>query len=73
MSTQVVLAADSSVALLTLGISVYSIAVLVCLGIGVNAARFGHRRRAVIMAWVVGVLTVAGIIVAIISSIVGTG
>ncbi len=72
MSTRVVLLADSSVALLTLGISVYSIAILVCLGIAINAARFGRRRVAVAMAWVVGVLTVAGVIVAILSSTAGS-
>jgi len=71
MSTRVVLAADSSVALLTLGISVYSIAILVCLGIAINAARFGRRRTAITMGWVVGVLTVAGVIVAILSSVAG--
>lgn len=71
MSTRVVFLADSSVALLTLGISVYSIAILVCIGIGINAARFGRRRVAVAMAWVVGVLTVAGVIVAILSSTAG--
>lgn len=71
MSTRVVLLADSSVALLTLGISVYSIAVLVCLGIAINASRFGRRRVAITMAWVVGVLTVAGVIIAILSSTAG--
>ncbi|AZZ83030.1 MULTISPECIES: hypothetical protein [Gordonia] len=64
-------AADSSAALLTLGISLYSIAILVCLGVAINAARFRRRRLAITMAWVVGVLTVAGVIIAILSSVHG--
>ncbi|MEO9328417.1 hypothetical protein [Gordonia aurantiaca] len=77
MSTRV-LAADSlaagsssSAALLTLGISLYAIAILVCLGIAINAARFRRRRLAITMAWVVGILTIAGVVVAILSAVYG--
>lgn len=41
------------------------------LGIAINAARFRRRRLAIAMAWVVGVLTVAGVIIAILSSVHG--
>ncbi|MFT4126311.1 MAG: hypothetical protein QM662_08785 [Gordonia sp. (in: high G+C Gram-positive bacteria)] len=57
-------------ALLTVGISVYAAAILIAVGLGISAARQGRRERALGCAVVVGVLTVAGVVVAVLSSIV---
>ncbi|MGK9270688.1 hypothetical protein KXR83_06760 [Williamsia muralis] len=57
-----------SPAALTLGISLYSMAILIGIGVGINAAAKHRRRLAWIMATVVGVLVVAGVVVAILSS-----
>ncbi|MXP22947.1 hypothetical protein GIY30_16540 [Gordonia sp. HNM0687] len=61
--------ADSNAAALTLGIAVYAAAILIGLGVGVNALIQGRRRRAVIAWAVVAVLTLAGVVIAIASSI----
>jgi hypothetical protein len=58
-----------SPAALTLGIALYSAAILVGIGVGINAASRGRRRLAVIMGVVVLVLVIAGVVVAILSSI----
>lgn len=60
---------DADPALLTLGVCLYAAITIMCIGIGVNAARWGRRRRAWIMATVVTVLVIAGVIVAILSSV----
>ncbi|ORM30110.1 hypothetical protein [Williamsia sp. 1135] len=70
MSTAPPLAAglDISPEALTLGISLYSAAILIGIGVGINAAAKHRRRLAVIMAAVVTVLVIAGVVVAILSS-----
>lgn len=62
-------ALDISPAALTLGISLYSAAILVGIGVGINAATHHRRRRATIMAIVVTILVLAGVVAAILSSI----
>ncbi|ACY20877.1 hypothetical protein Gbro_1604 [Gordonia bronchialis DSM 43247] len=61
--------AETSPALLTLGISLYSAVILICIGVGINAARHGRRRLTIVMAVIVGVLTVVGVVLAILSSV----
>ena len=61
--------AETSPALLTLGISLYSAVILIGIGVGINAARHGRRRLAIVMAVIVGVLTVVGVVLAILSSV----
>lgn len=61
--------ADANAAALTLGIALYAAAILIGIGVGVNALTRGHRRRAVIAGIVVTVLTLAGVVIAIASSI----
>lgn len=43
-------------------------AILIGIGVGINAATKNRRRLAWIMATVVGVLVVAGVVVAVLSS-----
>ncbi|MDL9938451.1 hypothetical protein QSJ18_17010 [Gordonia sp. ABSL1-1] len=73
MPTTAILADDSAsdAALLTLGISLYAAVILVCIGVGISAARSRRRRLAIIMAWVVGALTLGGLAIAIYSSVTG--
>lgn len=59
---------DVSPEALTLGIALYSAAILVGIGVGINAASKQRRRLATIMAAVVLVLVLAGVVVAILSS-----
>ncbi|MGW0037028.1 hypothetical protein [Gordonia sp. NPDC003376] len=67
---QILALGDGAVAGLTIGISVYAAAILIAVGVGLTAARQGRRRRAIISAVIVGILTVAGVVVAVASSIV---
>lgn len=62
--------ADGAVAAMTLGISVYAAIILVCVGLGIHYMQRGRRRPATVCAVIVGVLTVAGLIIAIASSVV---
>ncbi|GAB26257.1 hypothetical protein GOPIP_094_00050 [Gordonia polyisoprenivorans NBRC 16320 = JCM 10675] len=66
---QVLAMSNGAVAGLTIGISVYAAAILIAVGLGISAARQGRRRTAIACAVVVGVLTVAGVIVAVASSV----
>ena len=66
--TERAIALEISPEALTLGISLYSMAILISIGVGINAARHHRRRLAWIMASVVGVLTIAGVIIAVLSS-----
>lgn len=61
---------NAAVAGLTIGISVYAAIILIAVGWGINAARQGRRRTAITCGVVVGVFTVAGVVVAVLSSIV---
>lgn len=65
----VTLASASSTAALTLGLSTYAALILVSIAVAIAAARRGQRRRALIASAVVGLLTLAGLVIAIISSI----
>ncbi|WLP91705.1 hypothetical protein [Gordonia sp. NB41Y] len=67
---QILAMGDAAVAGLTIGISVYAAAILIAVGMGLTAARQGRRRRAIICAVIVGILTVAGVVIAVASSIV---
>lgn len=67
MSDSVNLAAGDP-ALWTLGVTVYAAAILVCTGAGVSAAARGRRQTAVVMALVVVLLSLAGVVVAVLSS-----
>ncbi len=61
--------ADSSAAALTLGISLYAAAILVGIGICINAVTRHQRTRAITAAVVVGVLVIVGVVVAVASSV----
>lgn len=61
--------ASAEVATLTVGLSVYSALILVSLAVALAAARQRRRGRAIAAATVVGVLTIAGLVVAILSSV----
>ncbi|MGC4933764.1 hypothetical protein ACLQ3C_08775 [Gordonia sp. DT30] len=60
---------DSAVAGLTIGISVYAAAILIGVGLAISAAQRGRRRLAITCAVIVGVLTIAGVIAAVLSSV----
>ncbi|RPA65302.1 hypothetical protein EF294_05600 [Gordonia oryzae] len=66
---QVLAMSNGAVAGLTIGISVYAAAILIAVGLGISAARQGRHRVAIACAIVVGVLTVAGVIIAVASSV----
>lgn len=59
---------DVSPAALTLGIALYSAAILVGIGVGINAASNQRRALATVLAVGVMVLVLAGVVVAILSS-----
>ncbi|MFW0784519.1 hypothetical protein AAFP35_08340 [Gordonia sp. CPCC 206044] len=61
--------ADANAAALTLGISIYAAAILVLIGLGINAVQHHRRERAITCAVIVGILVIAGVVVAIASSI----
>ncbi|GAA3048194.1 hypothetical protein GCM10010528_29260 [Gordonia defluvii] len=63
------LASSWDPAALTIGVTVYAAAILICLLVGVNAASRGRRRLAIAMAVAVGALTVLGVVLAVMSSI----
>ena len=67
--TTLQLASSWDPAALTLGVTLYAAITLVCLGVGVNAAHRRRRRLAIAMAMMVTVLTIAGVVVAVMSSI----
>ena len=62
--------ASGSAAALTIGISAFAAVILIGIGIAINAIQNGRRDRASAAAVVVGVLTIAGLVLAILSSIV---
>lgn len=69
MRTITLAAADGGAALLTLGIALYAAIIMICVGLCVHGlAR--HRRQLVIgSATAVVILSIAGVVVAILSSI----
>lgn len=68
-SQQVLAMADAGVAALTIAVAVYAAVILAGIGIGVSSLQHGRRDRAKIAAIVVTVLVIAGVVVAILSSI----
>jgi hypothetical protein len=62
-------AADGGAALLTLGIALYAATILICVGLFVHAMANHRRRLAIGTAASVIILSVAGVIIAIASSI----
>jgi len=56
-------------AMLTLGMTVFAALILAALAVAVSESRRGRRGRAIAAASVVGVLTVLGLVLAIVSSI----
>lgn len=64
------LASSGSAAALTIGISAYAAVILIGIGIVINSIQHGRRDRAIAAAVVVGVLTIAGVVIAVLSSIV---
>ncbi|MGV9710662.1 hypothetical protein ACWDTI_08355 [Gordonia sp. NPDC003424] len=68
-STTILAEGEGAAALLTIGIAAYAAVILVAIGLGINAIQHGRRNRAIAMAIVVGVLTVAGVVVAVLSAV----
>ena len=64
----VTLAASTAPAL-TVGLAVYAALILGILAVAVDGARRRRRRQAITAAVIVGVLTLGGLVVAIISSV----
>lgn len=65
----VTLASAASTAVLTVGLSVYAALIFVGIAVALYDARRHRRGRATAAAVIVGVLTVAGLVVAILSSV----
>lgn len=63
------LASAASTAALTVGLSVYAALIFVGIAVALYDARRHRRGRATVAAVIVGVLTLAGLIVAIASSV----
>lgn len=69
MTTQFLADGESAAAGLTVGIAVYAAVILAALGTAVVSIQQRRRGRALAAALVVAVLTIAGVVVAIVSSI----
>lgn len=69
-TTTILADGEGAAALLTLGIALYAAVILVAIGVGINAIQHGRKNRAIAMAVIVGVLTIAGVIVAVFSAVV---
>ncbi|MBP2452327.1 hypothetical protein [Mycolicibacterium lutetiense] len=67
----VILASTAATATLTLTVALaaYSALILACIAVAIDAARRHLRRRAIAAAVMVGVLTLGGLVVAIVSSV----
>jgi hypothetical protein len=65
----VTLASAASTAVLTVGLSIYAALIFVGIAVALYDARRHRRGRATAAAVIVGVLTVAGLVVAILSSV----
>jgi hypothetical protein len=65
----VTLASAAGPATLTLALAVYAAAILVSLAVAIDGARRHLRRRVTAAAVMVGVLTVGGLVIAIVSSV----
>jgi ABC-type Fe3+ transport system permease subunit len=69
VTTTVIAAADGDAALLTLGIALYAAVILVCVGVCVNALANHRKQLAIGTGATVIALSIAGVVVAILSSI----
>ena len=65
----VTLSSAASTAALTLGLSAYAALILAGIAVGIYDARRHRRHRAIAAAVMVGVLTLGGLVVAIVSSV----
>ncbi len=65
----VTLSSAASTAVLTLGLSAYAALILAGIAVGIYDARRQRRGRAIAAAVMVGVLTLGGLVIAIISSV----
>ena len=65
----VTLASAASTAALTIGLATYAALIFATLAMAIYDVRRGRRGRAIAAAVVVGVLTLAGLVAAIISSV----
>jgi len=63
------LAGAATTATLTVGLAAYAAAILASLAVAIDGARRDQRRRAIVAATIVGVLTLAGLVAAIVSSV----
>lgn len=64
-----ILAGPASTAALTLGLVAYASLIFVGIAMGIYDARRNRRGRAIAAAAMVGVLTLAGLVIAIVSSV----
>lgn len=69
MHTVTLLAGASSIAALTIGLATYAALIFASLAMAIYDVRRGRRGRAIAAAVVVGVLTLAGLVAAIVSSV----
>lgn len=65
----VTLASPASTAALTIGLMAYAALILAGIAVAIFDARRHHRRRAIAATVMVGVLTLGGLVMAIISSV----
>ncbi|GAY16850.1 hypothetical protein [Mycobacterium sp. shizuoka-1] len=70
MSTVTLSASAASTATLTLGLAAYAALIFVSIAMAIYDVRRGRRGRAIAASVMVGLLTVAGLVVAILSSVV---
>ncbi|CAM3240923.1 DUF4190 domain-containing protein [Mycobacterium intermedium] len=66
----VTLASPATTATLTVALAAYAAAILVAMAVAIDGARRRQRRRAIASSVIVGVLTLAGLVIAIVSSVV---
>ena len=69
MQNVTLLSSAASTAALTLGLMVYSALILAGIAVAIFYARRHRRRRAIAAVVMVGVLTLGGLVIAIISSV----
>ncbi|KRD20641.1 hypothetical protein ASE48_02270 [Mycobacterium sp. Root265] len=65
----VTLASPASTAALTVGLMAYAALILAGIAVAIFYARRHHRQRAIAAAAMVGVLTLGGLVIAIVSSV----
>ena len=65
----VTLASSTTSAILTAGLSAYAALILASLAVAIDSAVRRRRHRAIVAAVIVGVLTLGGLVMAIVSSV----